>query len=214
MKNFKLLIIIVLALISVNCILIGILWYNNYSRRPQPVTGNAFEYLTKELSLTPAQLKQYDILRKQHFEFTRQMGEQQRAMRDSFFNNLKLTTVDTAAQNALEERILQHQHMLDTATFNHFRKVRAILTPQQQTRFDDLIQDVLRMMGQPHPPGRDPRPEQRPPAGLQGEAQQGPPPIRGQFNGRHRRPGMGRLQGGPPPQGPQPQGPPPMGPPQ
>lgn len=210
MKNFKLLIIIVLALISVNCILIGILWYNSYHRRMPAPAGNAFEYLTKELALTPAQVKQYDALRKQHFEFTSKTGNEQRMERDSFFNNLGNPSVDAATVNQLEQRILAHQQMLDTATFNHFRKVRAILTPTQQEKFDGVIQNVLHIMGGPHGPERQ-RPggpqAGPPPAGEQDGPPQGPPPMRGQLNDKRGRPGMGPPQG-PPPYG-RPDGPPP-----
>lgn len=235
MKNSKTLVIVVIALIAANCVLMCALWYKNYRHEPPPPQGNAFEYLSKELKLTPAQLKQYTVLRDQHFNFTSKVNNEMHMERDSFFDKLSEPSVNTVQVDQLEARILAHQHMLDTATFYHFRKLRAILTPSQQEKFNGVIQNVLHMMARPHgPPGQNPgRPQvEPPPAGVQdGPPQQGPPPNHGRFNGNHRRPGMGRLQGGPPPPpygrpggpgrgfgpggpgGPPPQGPPPDGPP-
>lgn len=180
MKSFKPLLIVVIALIIINCVLIGMLWYNNYSKK-RPMQGNAFEYLSKELSLTPLQVQQYDVLRKQHFEFTSKVNEHMRMLRDSFFDNLKSPEASPTTVNKLEGRILTDQRMLDSATFYHFRTLRGMLHAGQQSKFDDMIKDVLHMMGQPHPPGRQhgnrPGPEGPPQDGpLQDGPQQGPPP--------------------------------------
>lgn len=198
MKNSKTLMIVVIVLIAINCLLIGTLWYNNYRPKTPPPTGSAFEYLSKELKLTPAQVKQYEILRDRHFNFTSKVNREMRMARDSFFDGLGNPSVNSATVNQVEQRILTRQQMLDTATFYHFRKLRAILTPRQQEKFDGVIQNVLRMMAGPHgPEGQHPgRPQAGPsPAEAQGSRPQGPPP----FNDKGRRPGMGRQQGGPPP---------------
>lgn len=218
--------IVVITLIAVNCALIGTLWYNRYERQPPPAVmpppaGNAFEYLCKELKLTPEQVKKYKALRDEHFTFTSKISQEMRLARDTFFNALKKPAVSAEDVNMMEMQVLVRQQKLDTATFNHFRKLRAILTPVQQNKFDNIIQSVLRMMAGPHGPTG----EQHPGQPGAGPPQAGTLPVRGQLN---RRPGMGRPPGGPPrppfgrpdgpppgfgPDGPPPQGPPPDGPP-
>lgn len=238
MKNSKTLVIVVIALIAANCILMCTLWYKNYGHTTMtpPPAGSAFEYLSKELRLTPAQAKQYSALRNQHFNFSSKVNNELRLERDSFFDNLSNPSANPAQINQLEARILVHQQMLDTATFYHFRKLRTILTLGQQEKFDEVIQNVLHMMGGPHGPQEQhpgqPQAGPLPGMGTQDGLPQGPPPHRGRFNGQYRRPGLGgRMQGGPPPPpygrpggpgqrfgpggpgGPPPQGPPPDGPP-
>lgn len=235
MKNSKTLVIVVIALIAANCVLMCTLWYRNYSSKTPPPMGNAFDYLSTALKLTPAQISQYKVLRDQHFNFTSKVNNELHLERDSFFDNLSNPSANPAQVNQLEARILNHQQMLDTATFYHFRKLRAILTPNQQEEFDGVIQNVLRMMARPQGPmGPPPGGPQAgpPPAGMQAGPRQGPPPNHRRFNGQYRRPGIGRMQGGPPPPrygrpdgppppygrpggpgGPPPQGPPPDGPP-
>lgn len=227
MKNFKTLVIIVILLISVNCVLIGMLWYNNYQRQQKgqqlqqqpPPGGQAFEYLTKTLKLTPAQVKLYDTLRQQHITLTRMVGEEMRLQRDSFFDNLKNPAVNTTAVNALEKRILTNQGRLDSATFYHFRKFRAILDTAQARKFDGIINQVLHMMSGPRPPG--PNGPQGGPPGRQGQGPANDRPMNGgpmdgpPRDGMHR-PGQGQQGHRPPPPpgyGPPPGGPPPYGPP-
>ena len=62
---------------------------------------------------------------------------------------------------------------LDLFTFNHFAKLRAICNPSQQQKFDDIIKQVMQMMGEQHPNGRGPNqgpPHHRP------EGELPPPP--------------------------------------
>lgn len=209
MKNSKTLMIVVITLIAVNCLLIGTLWYNNYRRKMPMPAGGAFEYLTKELKLTPAQVKQYEVLRNQHFNFTSKLNQEIRLERDSFFDKLSDPFANAAAVNQIEQRILTRQQMQDTATFNHFRKLRAILTTGQQSKFDAIIKNALGMMAGPHgPEGQHPGQPPAGPQGVQDGSTQGPPP-----NGIPMRPRPDFGQGGP--EGPPPQGPPPPdGPPQ
>lgn len=223
-------VVIVILLISVNCVLIGMLWYNNYNRqhpkqqpRQQPLPGGqAFEYLTKTLKLTPAQVKLYDTLRQQHITLTRKVSEEMRLQRDSFFDNLKNPNANTAAVNALEKRILANQGRLDSATFYHFRKFRAILDTAQARKFDGIINQVLHMMSGPRPGPNGP---QGGPPGRQGQGAMNGRPMDPPQDGMHKRPpgkqghrpppppGYGPpTDGGPPPYGPPPgQGPPPGG---
>jgi len=173
MKSFKTLAVVVIALVLINIILMGILWYNNNDHKRRPVQGTAFQYLSKELQLSPAQIKRYDTLRKQHFDFTSRVSNEQRMLRDSFFNHLKDQSTNQAQINDQEKRILIKQAQLDSATFYHFRSFRAILSTRQQEKFDGLISQVLHMMGQSqrHPGDKTPT---GPPPG-DGPPPQGPP---------------------------------------
>lgn len=179
MKSFKTLAAVVIALVLINIILMGILWYNNDHKR-RPVQGNAFQYLSKELQLNSAQIKRYDTLRKQHFDFTSRVSNEQRTLRDSFFNHLKDRSTNQIQINDLEKRILIKQAQLDSATFYHFRSFRAILNTGQQEKFDKLISQVLHIMGQPrqHPGDKTPM---GPPPG-DGRQPEGPPPSDGPPN--------------------------------
>ncbi len=193
MKNFKVLAVVISLLITVNCALIIILWYKHF-HKPPPISGQAYEYLTKQLKLTPEQEQKYSVMHRQHAELTRNITEEQRMQRDSFFDYLKDPKANPAIVKQLEKRILVNQGKLDSATFYHFRDFRAILNPQQQSKFDSMMQDVLHMMMN--------RPRQQ-------DGPLGPPPV-GQQRQWPPHEGGGRLQRGQHPGKPGP-GYPPMG---
>jgi len=197
MKSNKVLVVIVIVLILINCTLLSFVWLNVYHvKRHPPIQGPAFDFLSRELQLTPAQKGQYEKLRNAHAYFADSVSTQTRMMRDSFFDRLKDPSVKPEIINTLEKKISDNTAKLDTSTFYHFRRFRAILTAAQQQKFDDVIQDVLRGMGG------------RPPQG--GNMHPGSPPDGPPQNGPHgkgiRHPGgppdgqgMGRHPFGPPP---------------
>ena len=201
MKNIKLLVVLATLLMIANCVLLGVLWYrSNYKKRAQPrpqPQGQAFEYLTRELKLTPDQVKKYDVLRNQHMQLTRKTSEEMRLQRDSFFDNLKNPNANPTVVKQLEKRILMNQAKLDSATFFHFRNFRVMLNPKQASRFDSIINTALHMMS--HPAGR---PGDRP--GLNGPpaGEPGNKPLNGPRRSDDRRPGKmgpGDRRMGPPP---------------
>ncbi len=224
MKNNKILVLFVLFLIVVNCGLLGFFWFNAYHQKKQPVQdGPAFDYLSKELHLNTAQKIQYEKMRILHGVFADSVNDHTRMMRDSFFEYLKNPSIKPAIVNALEKKISTNMAMLDTSTFYHFSRFRAILNAGQQKKFDQIIQDVLRGMGGPQ---RGPRPgggDGQPPAGPQQDERPMGPHGKGRPHPggppRGERPPYGRPgddmppppDGGPPPGGgpPPPGGPPP-----
>lgn len=206
MKNFKFLIIIVILLVIVNCVLLGSLWFTKYKMAGPPIgpPERANEYLIRELKMTSAQVKQYDAMREQHFETTRKLNDQNRLLRDEFFKNIQTPVLNKAAIDSLQKNISANSVTLDTTTLFHFRKLRTILTDEQKTKFDKIIQNALHMMGGPQrggqgAPGGPPRDGMRPPDGPHGKDGMHPP--------RRHRPGM-RPDGSPLPDGSRPDGPP------
>ena len=209
-----------IVLIIVNCGLLGFFWYNAYHAQKKEnavFRGPAFDYLSKELRLTPAQKSQYEKMRLTHRLFVDSVNDRSRTLRDSFFEQIKNPDVLPARVNAIEQRIAADMAAVDTSTFYHFSRFRKILRPDQQQRFDQIIRDVLRGMAGPGPAGPN-RPGKQPAAGDQEDRRMGPP-RHGRFRQGPppdgRRPPFGRPGGGPPPDDmpPPPDGPPPGGPP-
>ena len=99
MKSNKILVGLVIGLIIVNCVLLGFFWLRAYPTVKAPggtMRGPAFDYLTKELKLTPAQKKQYEMMRDAHFQLTDSLNTQTRMLRDSFFDRVKTSNYKTS----------------------------------------------------------------------------------------------------------------------
>jgi periplasmic protein CpxP/Spy len=164
MSKSKLWIAIVVVLLVVNTILLVFLWMG---KRPRKMMGgSAKDYLTKELSLNEAQVKQYDQLRDEHIGAIRQLNDDMKDLKDNMFDNLSTNNIDSNKVKGLLQQIGENEKGRDSITFYHFRKLRTILTAEQQQKFDKIIKNVLRMMGPPPqaPPIRD-RPGGGPPMG-------------------------------------------------
>lgn len=159
-KNNSWLYLIAGIIITANIVTLAMLWIHRGGHEENHNSSNGpdlFEYLSKELSLSKQQENAYRDLRNEHREGSRRLRESIREAKDSLFDMLGQTNIP-------EEVILQQSNKaaslsakLDTLTFHHFQKVRAMCTPDQQKRFDGVIRDALRMMGpQRHgpPPGQ------------------------------------------------------------
>jgi Spy/CpxP family protein refolding chaperone len=67
---------------------------------------------------------------------------------------LKTAVIDTVKVNELADSIVSIQKQIELVTFYHFQKVRAICTAEQQQKFDEVIDEAIRMLGPKPPPRR------------------------------------------------------------
>lgn len=171
MNRSRLWIIIVVVLLLVNTAVLAMLWFKRPHEGPPP-GGGAKNFLIKELNLTADQQKKFDALREGHQERTRQVMDGMKELKDALVEKISSTQPDSSGIDNLTKNIAEKERQRDLLTVYHFRSFRAILTPDQQNKFDKILKEVMRMMSGPQrpPPGRE-RGE-RPP----GDAGDGPPP--------------------------------------
>lgn len=127
--------------------------------------GSMFEYLTNELQLTKLQQDAYDSLRNEHHAAATKLQDSIRAAKDALFNLLQQANTGEDMVTAASNKAAALNAQLDVLTFHHFQKLRAICTPEQQKKFDSVIQEAIRGMGRQQGP---------PPGGPGGPG--GPPP--------------------------------------
>lgn len=189
-------------LVVCNLSLIAIIWF-----RPQPGGPAGMQSLPpgpegrggrpvdfdRELNFTNEQRARFDRMLTEQRIKVDSIKRLARAVRDSFFDNLKVAAPDQAATNRLGSELGEYHRMIETQTFSHFREVRAMLTDEQKETFDKIIKVALaRMPEQPHD-----RSEKREngPAGEQPGDRRGPPPPPGDGGGPGMPPGDGPPQG-------------------
>ena len=159
-KNNSWLYLVAGIIITANIVTLAMLWIHrggHEEKNDNPRGPKLFEYLSSELSLSKQQQEAYRDLRNEHREGSRQLQDSIRHAKDELFDLLK-------QNNLQEEAIMQQSNKaaslgakLDTLTFHHFQKLRALCNPDQQKKFDGVIRDALQMMGpQRHgpPPGQ------------------------------------------------------------
>jgi len=158
MENTRFLKIIIIVLLLVNIATLSFMWvsHNRHGggHMPPPPHGrggpNAFEFLVHELKLDEGQVKQFEEMRNKHHLNVQDIQEKSRDMHHRFFNLLAKN--DSTSAVPLADSMAQYQKQIELLTFNHFLQVRAICKPEQQKKFDTVINEALRMMApkQPH----------------------------------------------------------------
>lgn len=127
------------------------------------------QLIQSRLHFTEQQISQFDILRERHHDSIMILQRKGRALRKEYFDNLRHPeTADSSTVDAIGSAIADNQKQIEFVTYRHFRQVRALCNEQQKVIFDDIIDDVLRMMSRQHRPGR--QRGERP-------GRQGPPPA-------------------------------------
>ena len=193
MKNFTnnpLLSIIILLLLTANIVTLAFLWTHRGGDRrekgmPPPPGGQVFEFVSNELKLDSLQREAYRKLRDEHQAAQKPLQDSIRKAKDAFFALLQQANAPDSLIMAGSRKTSETEQQLELLTFRHFQKLRTICNADQQKKFDEIIQDVLRRMapakGQgPMPGGR--REDGPPPGGEEGEGpggEHGPPPPDG-----------------------------------
>lgn len=192
-KN-KILWLVILLLLAANTVTLVLFWTG---RKQQPIQQGPApqllaEFLTKELQLDSGQQQQYRQLIQAHRSAAAPLRQRITDLKDSLFVLLKLGNPSDIAKADATAKIAATTQQLERLHIDHFQQVRAICTPPQQQKFDNLLHDIVRRLSMPPPggPGRNGRPPMGPPPG-QGP-KDGPPPGEGP-------PGEGPKDGPPPP---------------
>lgn len=142
------------------------------------------DFIVRELKLDSLQKKQFILLKEEHQQQIRTIKDSIRKAKDDLFGLLK-------DPNSSEESIVSASKItaaleaeIDLVTFRHFQKLRKICTPEQQKKFDEIIDRVVHSIGSGQPGGRPPGPppngggpnEGRPDGPPPGEDGNRPPP--------------------------------------
>lgn len=149
MNRTKILTFLVGILLLTNIVLV-VFFVGNRRQEKQPRRGGdrssvVREFLKDSIGFNEQQLAQYDELRQQNREIMRPLFEDLGNSKMAYYKFINQPEGDSASQ-AAAALIGEKQKALDMAFFNHFRQVRALCTPEQQPRYDSMVQHVIRRM--------------------------------------------------------------------
>ena len=150
-RNRNLLIIIGVLLLTNVAVLVYFLGQKKTDRTttgdagPQTVT----EMLQQEVGFDEEQTAKYKELKDRQRERIKPMYGNMRKAKDSLFRLLSYPDTPDSLLNKAADVIAQQQKELDIETFNHFKRVRVLCTPDQLPQYDSLVLRLLRKMGKP-----------------------------------------------------------------
>jgi len=109
------------------------------------------ELIKGKLHFTEEQNKAFDELRDRHHDSIMMLQRQGKALRTQYFDYLKHPgAADSNRIDSLGAAIGNVQQQIEFVTFRHFRQVRMLCDEKQKATFDEIIDDVLRMMARQH----------------------------------------------------------------
>jgi Spy/CpxP family protein refolding chaperone len=161
MESSKFLKIVIVILLIINIATLGFIYLQRPPHGFPPPPIDAGQYIAHELNFTGEQEEQFNILREENKSVIEELRKASKDFHDHFFDLLKTHPSDSLLVLQMADSIVLNQKQIELATFSHFQKVRALCTPEQQKKFDEIIKDALRMMA-PHgrrpgmPPGHTP----------------------------------------------------------
>jgi Spy/CpxP family protein refolding chaperone len=192
-KN-KLITYFVVLLLVVNSIAMGMYWWQQYSdAHPKPNTKDnqgASAFLMDKLKFDSVQLGAFKKLQQTHQQAIKAVKDSMHFAKDNFFNLLEKDSVTEQELSEAASITALKQIQLDRITFQFFKSVQQLCTPEQKIIFQEVIKEALRIMGRPAPP-----PGGRRPGGPRGQSPNDGPPREGP-------PGDGPPHDGPPNDGP------------
>ena len=148
MKNNGLKYLVIAALL-VNAATLIFFFVTRAPRKGRP-PKETFDKITEELKLDNDQQKIYSSLRKQHHR-THDSLLQLIAEKRQILYSPKPASLDSIIQP-----IGQLQQQIELITYQHFKEVRKICTPEQQAKLDKMlvgaVQHVLMPVGNKKPP--------------------------------------------------------------
>ncbi len=150
-KN-KLLTWLVALLLIANAVTIAMFWLGRHKNLPPPPPGGAKDFMVRELKLDSAQQDQLEALVKAHRQAADSIRKMIKVAKDSFFALVKQPNVSDSIKLAAARAASKLTEQLDVITLDHFQKIRALCTADQQKKFDDILLQVTTMMAPPPPP--------------------------------------------------------------
>ena len=151
MQNLKFYKISVGLLLALNISTLAFIWTH---RPPPPEARGPFMFLVRATEMDESQQDAYRALRDAHRAQVESFQKQTSQMRGQLFQLLAQKTDSDPEVTQLIDSILEVKRQEEQFTYGHFRKVREICRPDQQSKFDAAIGEAIQSMSPPHPPRR------------------------------------------------------------
>lgn len=115
--------------------------------------GGPVDYITKELKLDEKQQGQFANLRDVHHDFLKKMHREDEQLHELYFSLIKTDNPDKLQVDSVAGLIGNQRKMFALTAFDHFRQLRAICRDDQKKWFDNIVDEMGRMIVSPIPNG-------------------------------------------------------------
>ncbi len=152
MRTNKLLAFAVITLLIINGVLVYLLWNGKRQNNRSGQNRNMSDWLAKELNEDEKQKAAHSKLRDAHFASMKPLFDSVSSYKKGLFSLLKETSASDSLIQSYTNKISQAEAEISKNNFQHFRNVRGILNPDQQKKYEEIVQKMMNRRG--GPPGR------------------------------------------------------------
>jgi len=149
MKTNRILTIAVVLLLLVNGAMLVFMLKGRGHHDMKNRGGSPFDMMVKELNMTSQQQTDFKKLKDEHFTAIRPVFDSVKSLKKSLFGLVKEENLNDSLVNKYSALIAGQQAIIDKLTINHFRKVRALFSGEQQKKFEDFVQKMMQRRGGP-----------------------------------------------------------------
>ena len=147
MKTNRILTIAVVLLLVVNVVMLIFMLKGRGHHNMKKQGGGPFDMIVKELNMTEKQQTEFKKLKDEHFTAIKPVFDSVRTLKKSLFGLVKAENLNDSLVNTYSGLISEQQAIVDKLTINHFRKVRALFSGEQQKKFEDFVQKMMQRRG-------------------------------------------------------------------
>jgi Spy/CpxP family protein refolding chaperone len=147
MKTNRILTIAVVLLLLVNVTMLIFMLRSHGRHDMRGRDGGPFDMMVKELNMTEQQQTDFKKLKAEHFKNIGPVFDSIKTLKKSLFDLVKAETINDSVVNKYSSLIAEQQALVDKATINHFRQVRAMFSGDQQKKFEEFVQKMMQRRG-------------------------------------------------------------------
>lgn len=156
MNNTGFLKVVIVSLLAINLATVGSIWFNHPPHKMPPPPPDVICFLNDKLQLSDEQKNQMISLKEQHLNLIHNLMDKNKSLHNRFFSLIKNADASESMVQSLADSIAIIQSAMDISTYNHLKDLKNICTPEQQKKFDMVLNDATRMMfPQPNHPDKN-----------------------------------------------------------
>jgi periplasmic protein CpxP/Spy len=148
LRNKTLVFIIVILLLANIVMLVYFLWlkHPDKSFHGDKNSDRFAEALKKDVGFNEIQVARYKQLKDAKWDKIKLRFDDLQKAKDNFFHLIGVENISDSILNSAADSIAQRQKSLDLQAFSHFKELRKVCTPEQQPKYDSLVQRMFHRM--------------------------------------------------------------------
>ena len=179
-KSIRIWQLLTLLLVICNIGILATIWIHPGRPPMPPRPRSPRDFLLETLQPGGDQTREIDALISEHRNKMEDLNFKGHQLKRNYFQTIAQPATTQRLRDSLLHEILQNQQLIESSTYDHLSKVRALCSDAQKKRFDLALPEMLKQMRRPGGEDREHHPDgpvgMEPPHGGPGA----PPPPPGQ----------------------------------